>query len=173
MDLAGPFHKNSWHSPIWKDSLSTITMVFVCSGPPISSIGGTKTSNRAGWEYCNDDERAALEILYEITGGSGWTNSGGWLGDGPLGEWYGVTVGCPRPGHRARLERQRTQGTASRYPRPTIPVDRVTGRRQRAGGPVADELEEPGGSGVPLLGYQFVRSSRDAVSGVVGGYSVE
>ena len=47
---------------------------------------------QGGVEYCNDDERAALEILYEITGGSGWTNSGGWLGDGPLGEWYGVTV---------------------------------------------------------------------------------
>ena len=51
-----------------------------------------QSNDQGGVEYCNDDERAALEILYEITGGSGWTNSGGWLGDGPLGEWYGVTV---------------------------------------------------------------------------------
>ncbi len=42
--------------------------------------------------FCNDFERAVLEMLYEVAGGSGWTNSGGWLDDGALGEWYGVRV---------------------------------------------------------------------------------
>ena len=51
-----------------------------------------QSNDQGGVEYCNDDERAALEILYEIAGGSGWTNSSGWLGDGVLGEWYGVSV---------------------------------------------------------------------------------
>ena len=43
-------------------------------------------------EFCNDSDRAILEVLYEVAGGSGWTNSAGWRGDGALGEWYGVSV---------------------------------------------------------------------------------
>ena len=35
---------------------------------------------------------AALKSLFEATGGSGWTNSGGWLSDGAVGEWYGVAA---------------------------------------------------------------------------------
>ena len=33
-----------------------------------------------------------LRELYEAAGGEGWTNAEGWLGDGPLGDWYGVDV---------------------------------------------------------------------------------
>ena len=36
-------------------------------------------------------DREVLGALYEAAGG-GWTNADGWLGDGPLGEWYGVDV---------------------------------------------------------------------------------
>ena len=39
---------------------------------------------------CPDAE--VLQALYETAGGEGWTNADGWLGDGPLGEWYGVGV---------------------------------------------------------------------------------
>ena len=39
---------------------------------------------------CPDAE--VLRALYEAAGGGGWTNADGWLGDGPLGEWYGVDV---------------------------------------------------------------------------------
>ena len=37
-------------------------------------------------------DRKVLRALYEAAGGRGWTNADGWLGDGPLGEWYGVEV---------------------------------------------------------------------------------
>ena len=39
---------------------------------------------------CPDAE--VLRALYEAAGGGGWTNADGWLGDGPLGQWYGVDV---------------------------------------------------------------------------------
>ena len=39
---------------------------------------------------CPDAE--VLRVLYEAAGGGGWTNADGWLGDGPLGQWYGVDV---------------------------------------------------------------------------------
>ena len=42
--------------------------------------------------YCNDSDRAILNALHEVTGGSDWTSSSGWRGDGALGEWYGVSV---------------------------------------------------------------------------------
>ena len=37
-------------------------------------------------------DRAALEALYEATGGPGWTNDTNWKTVAPLGEWYGVTT---------------------------------------------------------------------------------
>ena len=39
-----------------------------------------------------DRDRAALTALYEATNGADWTNSDGWLSDGPLDEWHGVTT---------------------------------------------------------------------------------
>ncbi len=37
-------------------------------------------------------DRAALEALYDATGGPGWTNSTNWKTSAPLGEWHGVTT---------------------------------------------------------------------------------
>ena len=37
-------------------------------------------------------DREVLEILYEETGGTNWTNSESWLTDAPLRDWYGVRV---------------------------------------------------------------------------------
>ena len=42
--------------------------------------------------FCNDSDRAVLKAFFEISGGSGWTNSDGWGGEGLLEEWYGVSV---------------------------------------------------------------------------------
>ncbi|MXX70278.1 MAG: hypothetical protein F4Y73_00155 [Gemmatimonadetes bacterium] len=39
---------------------------------------------------CAGADRMALEELFEATGGSGWINSNGWLGDAVLDEWSGV-----------------------------------------------------------------------------------
>ena len=38
-------------------------------------------------------ERAALEALYEATGGDGWTDNTNWLSDAPLRDWFGVEAG--------------------------------------------------------------------------------
>ena len=35
-------------------------------------------------------DRSVLEALHRAAGGSGWTNSAGWLSDAPLGQWHGV-----------------------------------------------------------------------------------
>ena len=37
-------------------------------------------------------DRAALEALYDATGGPTWTDSTNWKTEAPLGEWYGVTT---------------------------------------------------------------------------------
>ena len=36
-------------------------------------------------------DRDALTALYHATGGPNWTNDTNWLGEEPLGEWYGVS----------------------------------------------------------------------------------
>ena len=41
-------------------------------------------------EYCNEADVAALESLYQATGGAHWTNSDGWLGESGVSDWYGV-----------------------------------------------------------------------------------
>ena len=37
-------------------------------------------------------DRAALEALYEATGGADWANSTNWKTEAPLNQWYGVTT---------------------------------------------------------------------------------
>ncbi|MDE2678992.1 MAG: M66 family metalloprotease [Gemmatimonadota bacterium] len=39
---------------------------------------------------CADEDTRVLHLLYESTNGGGWTNSGGWLSEEPLGDWFGV-----------------------------------------------------------------------------------
>ena len=41
---------------------------------------------------CNAADIAVLETLYELTGGTAWNESAGWLGNGAVEEWYGVTA---------------------------------------------------------------------------------
>ncbi len=40
--------------------------------------------------FCNEVDRAALESLFETAGGSGWTNTDGWLEGPALAGWHGV-----------------------------------------------------------------------------------
>ena len=37
-------------------------------------------------------DRAALEALYDATGGPGWTDNTNWKTSAPPGEWHGVTT---------------------------------------------------------------------------------
>ena len=42
--------------------------------------------------YCTDQQKRALERLYETTDGRNWTRRQNWKTDKPLGQWHGVTV---------------------------------------------------------------------------------
>ncbi|MCY4674575.1 MAG: Ig-like domain-containing protein [Bacteroidetes bacterium] len=48
--------------------------------------------------YCapSQIERLALIELYDKMNGASWTNTAGWGDNGPLGDWFGVTVGNGR-----------------------------------------------------------------------------
>ena len=37
-------------------------------------------------------DRAALDALYDATGGPDWTDSTNWKTSAPIGEWFGVTT---------------------------------------------------------------------------------
>ena len=59
------------------------------------------TSGWAAWlgslreaqaSFCNAADIAALTSLFETTSGTGWADSGGWLGGEVLADWYGVTT---------------------------------------------------------------------------------
>ena len=39
-----------------------------------------------------EGDRAALVSLYDATDGANWTNTGNWLSDSPVGQWYGVST---------------------------------------------------------------------------------
>ena len=41
---------------------------------------------------CNAADLAVLHSLYETTDGTNWNEADGWLGDGVVGDWYGVTA---------------------------------------------------------------------------------
>ena len=49
-------------------------------------------------DYCapSQIERLALIELYDKMNGTSWTNAAGWGDNGPLGDWFGVTVGNGR-----------------------------------------------------------------------------
>ena len=42
--------------------------------------------------YCSESEAEVLELLYQASGGSDWTNSSGWFETPVLAEWYGVAT---------------------------------------------------------------------------------
>ena len=55
-------------------------------------------------------DRAALEALYDATGGSGWTDNTNWKTSVPLGEWFGVTTDGDGRVRRLRLDRNGLTG---------------------------------------------------------------
>ena len=42
--------------------------------------------------FCNAADRQTLGALYENTAGESWTNSDGWMEDGALADWHGVST---------------------------------------------------------------------------------
>ena len=55
-------------------------------------------------------DRAALEALYDATGGARWTNSRNWKTQAPLGDWHGVSTDAAGRVRRLRLDRNALTG---------------------------------------------------------------
>ena len=62
---------------------------------------------------CNAADVTALNSLFDAAGGSGWTASDGWAGDGAVEEWYGVSADSL--GHVTELDLTRN-GLVGRLP---------------------------------------------------------
>ena len=86
--------------------------------------------------FCNAADVTALESLYEGTNGASWNESGGWLGDDTVEEWYGVNADSL--GHVTELDLEgngltgRLSGALGNMPRMTVlriaDNDGLTGR---------------------------------------------
>ncbi len=61
--------------------------------PPLpAAFRATGDAPRADTHGSIATDRAALEALYDATGGADWTDSTSWKTDAPLSEWFGVTT---------------------------------------------------------------------------------
>ena len=60
------------------------------AGLAISVFSAAFAAGAAAQDGASD--RAALEALYDATGGADWTDGTSWKTQAPLDEWYGVTT---------------------------------------------------------------------------------
>ena len=58
----------------------------------VTWLAGIERQDDDGPHACHANDVAVLRSLFEVTGGDGWTNSQGWLGEGIPDDWYGVGV---------------------------------------------------------------------------------
>ena len=63
-----------------RKGLSLLVVVVLWAGPAGDAVAQGSAAT----------DRAALEALYDATGGDGWKDSTNWKTDAPLGEWHGV-----------------------------------------------------------------------------------
>ncbi len=64
----------------------------LCVPGTSSFVAWLQGIENASGPYCNEADAAALETLYNASGGADWTNSSRWLETPALDEWYGVTA---------------------------------------------------------------------------------
>ena len=62
----------------------------VANGSATITATAGSASARATVVVLDSPDRAVLAALYNATDGPNWVDSGNWLTDAPLGEWYGV-----------------------------------------------------------------------------------
>lgn len=74
-------------------------------------------------ETCNAVDVAALRSLFEATGGTDWTDSAGWLGEGAVEEWHGVSADSL--GHVTELDLSRN-GLAGELPQDLADLAQMT-----------------------------------------------
>ena len=60
--------------------------------PFLGWLQGIERHNVVGMRFCNATDMAVLKAFHEAAGGPGWAESGGWLSDGGVEEWYGISA---------------------------------------------------------------------------------
>ena len=83
-------------------------------------------SHSGPWPRCNDSDVAVLASLYQAMGGTEWTNSDGWLGDGAVGDWHGVA--SDSLGHATALDLN-NNGLSGKVPASLSELTRLTALR--------------------------------------------
>ena len=74
--------------------LRIVTVVAICAGLAAGAAAqGTAAT-----------DRAALEALYDVTGGPGWIENTNWRTSAPLGDWHGVSTDDDGRVRRLRLD---------------------------------------------------------------------
>ena len=58
----------------------------------VAWVQGFRADDPFAGPWCNEADLAVLKSLYKATGGTNWTESGGWQGDDAISEWYGVST---------------------------------------------------------------------------------
>ena len=64
----------------------------LCAPGTSAFVGWLRGIDESEADLCNAADIAALRALFESAGGSSWTESAGWLGDGAVETWHGVTA---------------------------------------------------------------------------------
>ncbi len=83
----------------------------LCISGSADFVDWTATLDRFEGPYCNESDRASLEQLYRVAGGSAWLNSSNWLTDTPLDDWYGVGVDTLGRARTLDLSRNQLSGS--------------------------------------------------------------
>ena len=102
---------------------------------------------------CNAADLATLKLLYETTGGTAWTESVGWPGDGAVEDWHGVAADSL--GRVTELDLARN-GLAGELPRSLANLSEMTVLRI-GGNALSGRLPLPL-DGVPLQVFEYANT---------------
>ena len=135
-DLTGPIPQNF----LQLDQLRRLDFIgqYVCvpgTSTFVAWLEGVDGDDPGPGDFCNAADVVALKSLYDRTDGVGWTETGGWLDNDPVEEWYGVTADSL--GHVTELDLEgngltghlsATLGNMARLTRLRIADNALTGR---------------------------------------------
>ena len=108
-------------------------------------------------------DRAALEALYDATGGASWTNRASWKTSASLGDWYGVTTDASGRVTRLELADNGLTGSIPTALGSLARLERLDLSSNELSGSIPSALGN-------LANLVVLRLSRNALSGSVPGW---
>ena len=105
-------------------------------------------------------DRAALEALYDTTGGAGWTDGTSWKTSAPLGDWHGVTTDASGRVTELKLGDNGLTGSVPAALGGLTRLKWLDLSSNELGGSIPRALED-------LANLQFLNLSRNGLSGSV------